>query len=426
MLSGMKQNLLIGLWLILSMVSVFAQDEALIGNYQLDNNQTISIAKFEFSTDFKPLIFTNFTTGRLGIITSDGSDKFVSGVGLLVNEPIDVRINFTRNKDGKVAGVSYQEGTSSTINGKKIEHKSKEINIQNGEAKLSGTLLIPNSKGKHPAIILLHGSGSLSRTSFGPFPYFFLSQGFAVLIYDKRGAGLSEPKDKRATLAEMRSDAIAGINFLKKRKDISKIGLWGTSQGGYLAGLVASKNKDVGFVINQSGMAVTAAEQDVYRVQSEMKADNFTDTEIAEAVEFTKLQLEVGSTGENWQELEKLSQKYKDRSWLDYVYTPASLNEVKKVWQTDFGIDATNSYKDVKCPVLALFGGLDTSTPVDATIANIKKNLINNKNLQIVTFPKANHSFLEGETGGKSELPKTKRFVPDLFVEMEKWLRKFK
>lgn len=406
---------------------VFAQDDAFIGNYQLSNKQIVSIAKFEFSRDFQPLIFTNFTTGRLGIITPDGADKFVSGSGLLVNEPTEIRLNFGRDSDKRVAGLSYQDGDSKPVNGKKIEDKSEDCSIQNGSAKLSGTLLLPKSKGKHPAIILLHGSGSLGRYSFGPFPYFFLSRGFAVLTYDKRGAGKSEPIGSRPTLEEMRSDALAAIDFLKKRKDIerTKIGLWGTSQGGYLAGSVTSQNKDVAFVINQSGMAVTAAEQDLYRVKAEMKADNFSDAEIAEAVEYTRLQLEVGRTGKGWDELEKLSREYKERRWLDYVYSPASLDEVKKFWQTDFSIDATNTYKGVGCPVLALFGELDTSTPVVATIANLKRNLKGSRNVKIVIFPKANHALLQSETGGKSELPKIKRFVPNLFPSMEEWLGQF-
>jgi len=34
-------------------------------------------------------------------------------------------------------------------------------------------------------------SGLLTRFSFGPYPHFFTSLGFAVLIYDKRGTGAS-------------------------------------------------------------------------------------------------------------------------------------------------------------------------------------------------------------------------------------------
>jgi hypothetical protein len=36
-----------------------------------------------------------------------------------------------------------------------------------------------------------HGSGPLTRYSFGPYPHFFTSLGFAVLIHDKRGTGSS-------------------------------------------------------------------------------------------------------------------------------------------------------------------------------------------------------------------------------------------
>ena len=80
---------------------------------------------------------------------------------------------------------------------------------------------------------------------FGPYPRFFASLGFAVLMYDKRSAGRST--DSFFTRAAIYpkpylEDAVAAVRFLATRSDINprKIGLWGTSEGGMLTTQVAA------------------------------------------------------------------------------------------------------------------------------------------------------------------------------------------
>src|SRR6185503_9539490 len=127
----------------------------------------------------------------------------------------------------------------------------EEVVISSGDAKLAGTLLLPRAKGPHPAIILLHGSGPLTRYSFGPYPHFFTSLGFAVLIYDKRGAGVSTGLRMDASTGtvmkaafypdDLANDALAALRFLQQREDIDpkRIGFWGSSEGGMLTMQVA-------------------------------------------------------------------------------------------------------------------------------------------------------------------------------------------
>jgi hypothetical protein len=80
----------------------------------------------------------------------------------------------------------------------------------------------------------------------------------------------------------------------------------------------------------------------------------------------------------------------------------------------------------VICPVLALFGELDKSTPVPQTVLNMERALTKagNKDFTFKVFPKGIHGLLEGETGVSSEIPRLKRFVPGLFDTMSDWLRK--
>ena len=75
--------------------------------------------------------------------------------------------------------------------------------------------------------------------------------GIAVLRYDKRGVEKSGGEYFTATTQDFADDAEAALNYLKSRKDIdtSNIGLIGHSEGGIIAPMIASQNKDVKFLV---------------------------------------------------------------------------------------------------------------------------------------------------------------------------------
>jgi dienelactone hydrolase len=109
-------------------------------------------------------------------------------------------------------------------------------------------------------------------------------------------------------------------------------------------------------------------------------------------------------------------------SWMELVYKPASLDELKRVWRNDFSFDPRPFAARVRQPVLALFGGLDKSTPIQSA-ANLDSAMTGRKNLTIEIFPTANHAFLEAKTGGNSEIPSLSHFAPGMFASMHRWLR---
>src|SRR5262249_31118792 len=134
-------------------------------------------------------------------------------------------------------------------------YKQEEVSFQNGEVKLAGTLLTPLKKGRRPAVVFFHGSGPQTRESYLRFfADLFARRGVVALIYDKRGTGASTGEvwyrtgDRFDVLA---ADALSGVRFLLSRPEVDpkKIGLWGLSQGGWLAPLAASRSKDIAFLI---------------------------------------------------------------------------------------------------------------------------------------------------------------------------------
>ena len=127
----------------------------------------------------------------------------------------------------------------------------------------------------------------------------------AGLIYDKRGIGGSGGNWLTADFPILADDALAAVAALARRDDIDsrRIGLWGGSQGGWIVALAASKSREVALIVSQSGPAVTPKEQELYRSEQWLKADGFSEPEIAEAIRLARRRYECAETDAGWEDL---------------------------------------------------------------------------------------------------------------------------
>ena len=151
--------------------------------------------------------------------------------------------------------------------GKPYTYYSEDLTFENKKAgiSLAGTLTMPAKDGIFPVVILISGSGPQNRDEelLGHKPFLILSDyltknGIAVLRYDDRGTALSKGDFKTATSADFATDVESAIAYLKTRKEINKkkIGLMGHSEGGLIAPMVASKSKDVAFIVLLAGTGI--------------------------------------------------------------------------------------------------------------------------------------------------------------------------
>jgi pimeloyl-ACP methyl ester carboxylesterase len=158
----------------------------------------------------------------------------------------------------------------------------------------------------------------------------------AALIYDKRGVGQSTGDYKQANFYDLADDALAAVNALRGRKDVvaDLIGLFGISQGGWIAPLAASRADHVKFLILNVGPSVTVEEQEMHRVEYSLRADEVPEEDIAQAIEYTRLMFKVAYSGDGWDKLEKLGIKLKGKEWastLSIAETPEGLAGWKRI-----------------------------------------------------------------------------------------------
>lgn len=133
-------------------------------------------------------------------------------------------------------------------------------------AQLHYQLDLPDGRGPFPAVVFGHGSGQVTKADGGVHVPFWLGQGFAVLRFDKRGAGQSTGTYRGVSVAnsltqipELGGDMTAGVAFLRTRSEIdaTRIGLTGVSQAGWVMAAAAAGSSDIRFVVAFVGSLVT-------------------------------------------------------------------------------------------------------------------------------------------------------------------------
>jgi pimeloyl-ACP methyl ester carboxylesterase len=164
-----------------------------------------------------------------------------------------------------------------------------------------------------------------------------------------------------------------------------------------VAPLAASLSTDVAFMINVSGAGVPPYQQVTYQAEAQMRHDGFSESEIAEAVAYMNQKWQVARTGgEGWDRLQAATENARNKRWLARAQPATKLEDIVPSWKLQMGYDPMPALEKVKCPVLTIFGELDTLTPVSETTANYRKGLrkAGNKDVTIRVFPNADHALL--------------------------------
>ena len=131
----------------------------------------------------------------------------------------------------------------------------------NGGVVLHGTVLAPLSAAtRRPGLVLLEGAGNRGRSYLRPEAEAYARHGVVTLIYDKRTAGYSMLHRDYSVLAD---DALGGLRLLRDRPDVdpARLGLWGLSEGAWVAPIAANRSTEVAFLITVGAVGTTPAAQ---------------------------------------------------------------------------------------------------------------------------------------------------------------------
>jgi uncharacterized protein len=332
-------------------------------------------------------------------------------------------------------------------------YNEEEILIPSGKDTIGGTLTLPKTGGPFPAVIMITGSGAQNRDEeiFGFKPFRIIADqltkgGIAVLRCDDRGVGKSTGSLEEATGKDFMQDVTTEMNYLKSRKDINprKIGLCGHSEGATIAVMLAAEKKDVAFIVlmagpGMSGDSIILRQIEVISRMSGMSDEEITGSLIMQNRVYEAIKTDTGWTGISdairkraIAQIEKMPDEQRksivDVNAFAELQVNSTLKRAKSAWFKFFiGYNPAKDLIKIKCPVLALFGELDTQVDpiINSKRMQIALELGKNKDYTIYAFPKTNHLFQKAEVGSPVEYATlAKEFNAGVLDTLSTWILK--
>lgn len=304
-------------------------------------------------------------------------------------------------------------------------YEEEEVTFSNQEAgiKLAGTFTKPKDGKNLSAVVLVAGSGRNDRNGTGMGHFLLLSdyltrQGYAVLRYDKRGAGDSEGDYGAATTFDFADDAKAALDYLKSRSDLDhqSLGIIGHSEGALIAPIIAAENKElVSFIVMMGGIGVRGSELLLLQSGKMAHITGVPEEEIAEMTRMNGILYEIaGSTEEDSVVAQKLREASPGIENNDY-------NGLLWTWfRTFLSLEPDTYLSKVTCPVLAINGEKDVQCPPEENLAAIELSLkkAGNDSYLVKTLTGLNHLFQTAESGSPYEYDQIAEIISPAALEL--------
>jgi dienelactone hydrolase len=308
-------------------------------------------------------------------------------------------------------------------------YTTKEVRFASGAAHLAGTLFVPSSgAGRHAGIVILQGSSSNRRREYRFYADHFARAGLAVLVFDKRGNGESSGDYGAATYDTLAGDAGAAVEFLcgQPGVDPKRVGIWGLSQGAFIAPLVAARQSQLEFIVAISAPGVPIGASAAFQDSVRLTSAGFALPDVKRAVLLDRRMLEWLRTGNNRRGMAALLATAADRPWRRASSLPARLPSGAALdgwyWRGR-ALDPLPWWRAVHVPVLAVYGAADELIPAKASANSIERALHQggNRDVTVRVFPAANHVIrtLPLVAGGKWDWP---RAAPGYMELVTSWI----
>ena len=310
----------------------------------------------------------------------------------------------------------------------------EEIQFNNGNTRLVGTVYLPKTGDHLPAVVALHSAGAATRDA-GLYRHLregLPAMGFAVLIYDRRGSGHSSGDVHSADFEALADDAVAGQQAMAKlpRIDATKIGFWGLSQGGWVAILAAGRSQNTAFAVSVSAPLVKAEEQMEFAMSNLLALRGYSQSEVEQMLAARKAWTGY-LHGKNSRDVAVNALREAERKpWFNLVYLPRAA-ELTTDPQQDavrrkFDDDPIAAIRKTKVPLLFVYGDSDPWVPVAQSVERLQSLKSELPNIEYAVVPGANHEMMspvnETMEVSQSTIRNDQPQSPAYFILLGSWL----
>lgn len=308
-------------------------------------------------------------------------------------------------------------------------------NVQD-DVTLAGTLTIPEGEGPHPGVVLVSGSGPQNRNAevmghklFLVLADYLTRQGIAVLRFDERGVGASTGSRDSLTTETLARDVEAAADLLASRPEVDRdrVGIYGHSEGGWIAPMVANRFDEVDFLVLVAPAGVSGGdivvEQTVRMAEVQGAQPSALDSirsfrsrlmgavtqEADSATIARRIQRIVKTAGGASSTAQSLVQAYTS-PWFRYFATH----------------DPAPMYRKVDEPVLVLFGGKDLQVTPAQNLEPVRSALqaSDSPSVTVRELEGLNHLMQPADTGLPGEYRQIETTMdPEALETVASWIR---
>ncbi len=253
--------------------------------------------------------------------------------------------------------------------------EQRRITVENGGARLSGTLFLPSGSEPRAAVIALHGAQVPLRAD--PL-YKHLTQvmprlGIAVFVYDRRGSGASTSGGAApGNFDLLASDAVAAFARLRQEPGIdpNRIGFWGLSQGGWLTLLAAKKEQRAAFAIAVSAPMAAADVQMNFAVGNILRIEGQPDAVIERAIGARTIVDDYVRGRRSRAEAKRAEEGIRGEPWYAKTWLKGNIDDPE--WRQQIGTDPLLNLAGSRVQTLLIFGQADPWVPVGPSLAALR------------------------------------------------------
>lgn len=287
--------------------------------------------------------------------------------------------------------------------------------LATAQGPLRAGIWAPEGSGPLPGLVLVDGAGDGTFDDWGGWPERIADCGAVVLTHDKPGCGGSPGHWTAQTLADRARESLAALALLREHPavDGQPVGLFGISQGGWVALLAAAIGQPhVDYLVTLSGPGVSPAVQERTRIERELQANAIPSSDVAEALAWLDQRTERLIAGEPVRTVLADQTRLSDRPW--YAITTRYFDDETTLaflaGLLDF--EPADVLPQVPCPVLALFGAADELVPVPQSVSAYARHLpqLPGDPHGIAVFPGADHGLFTAPPD--PAVPRTSQLAP--------------
>lgn len=277
---------------------------------------------------------------------------------------------------------------------------TRELTIAAQGATLAATMFVPRaSRTRAPAVLLLQGSSTNLRSEYRFYADRFARAGFVVLAFDKRGNGESTGDYLRASYDDLVFDAREAFDTLAAQPEVDsrRVGLWGSSQGAFLAPRVAEHLAvPPAFVVAVSSPGMPISESAAHQDSLRVAWGGFGEPAAARAAAANRALGKALGAHRSSADIATLLADVANEPWRPHTsipLNPPTADELRGWYWYGRTLDPVEWWHRLRAPVLLVYGESDELVPARESAVRLEHALraAGHPDVTVRLYPGANH-----------------------------------